>query len=311
MAARLPLNALHTFEAVAGRLSFTAGAEALHVTPAAVSSQIRALEEQLGVQLFIRKGREVRLTEAGRLLLPGVQRGMAELSRAVQSLAESREEGVVNVSMLASFLQRWLTPRLPEFYRRHPEIDLRVNANNAPVDFGATDFHAAIRFGRGKWPGLTVHKLLDEWILPVCSPELAARIGPLESAGEVDRYELLHSTDEPWEAWFAGLGGERVAPRGPTFNDSVSVVIAAEEGQGLALARWSLVAAALESGRLVQPLPRAIKSEFDYHFVAPRRLFELPKVQRLLEWLEECCRAFPRPAAEHGGIIARVSCNTD
>jgi LysR family glycine cleavage system transcriptional activator len=158
----VPLNALRTFEAVASRLSFAKGAEALHVSPAAVSSQIRALEQRLNQPLFHRHGRQVTLTETGRRLLPGVQRGLAELRRAVQAVSQDRSEGVLNVSMMATFLQKWLMPRLSEFYSMQPQIDLRINADNTPVNFGQSDFHAGIRFGAGKWPGLKVNKMLDD-----------------------------------------------------------------------------------------------------------------------------------------------------
>ena len=292
---QLPLNALRTFEAVASHLSFSAGAEALNVTPAAVSSQIHSLEELLGVSLFLRSGRKVTLTDAGKTLLPGVQSGMAQISEAVQSLHAEREHGVLNVSMLASFLQKWLTPRLNEFYRLHSDIDLRINADMSPVNFQETDFHAAIRFGRGSYPGLTSHKLLDDWTVPVCSVELFETHGPLDSIEQLDRYPLLHSQDEPWDNWFDVLGGKSEGKRGPVFNDSVCIVIAAQQGLGLGLARWSLVVAELESGLLVQPIDIALKSPFAYYFVSPAHYYKLPKVARFRVWLEECCRAFAEP----------------
>lgn len=292
---RLPLNALRTFEAVASRLSFAEGAKALNVTPAAVSSQVRALEELLGQPLFVRHGRGVSLTEAGRALLPGVQHGLHALAQAVERLQTDRQQGVLNVSMLSSFLQKWLLPRLPEFYATHPSIDLRINADLAPVDFAESDFHAAIRFGRGRYSGLEVVRLLDEWTLPVCSPALLERYGPLESLGELDRYPLLHSNDEPWDTWLKTAGGEGAMRRGPVFDDSATIVAAAEQGFGLALARWSLAAAELASGRLVRPLPVAVKSEFAYYFVAPPHYFTMQKVARFRAWLEECCRVFDPP----------------
>jgi len=295
MTARLPLNALRTFEAVASRLSFTKGAEALHVTPAAVSSQIRHLEERIGQPLFHRHGRNVVLSEAGQTLLPGVQRGLAELTQAVSALREDRSAGVLNVSMIPSFLQKWLTPRLAEFYRDHPEIDLRINADDALVSFTHTGFHAAIRFGRGHWGGLKSRKLLDEWTLPVCSPEFLARVGPLETPQDLQHHNLLHGEDESWETWFKSIGGKGAHRRGPRFNDSVSIVVAAEQGLGIGLARWSLAAAELASGRLVRPLPIAVRSEFAYHFVAPEHYFDMPKVATFRAWLEDCVRAFPAP----------------
>ena len=157
----LPLNALRTFEAVATRLSFAKGAEALNVTPAAVSSQIRALEERLDRPLFHRHGRQVELTSAGRKLLPGVQRGLSELRQAVQLVSQDRQEGVLNVTMMPSILQKWLMPRLHGFYNAHPEIDLRINVDNDLVDFDQTDMHAAVRLGRGRWQGVKTVKLMD------------------------------------------------------------------------------------------------------------------------------------------------------
>ncbi len=141
--ASIPLNALRTFEAVASRLSFAKGAEALNVSPAAVSSQIRSLEQRLNQPLFHRHGRHITLTETGRKLLPGVQRGLAELRRAVQTVSQDRSEGVLNVSMMPTFLQKWLMPRLTEFYNVQPQIDLRINADNTPGQLRAQ------RFSRG------------------------------------------------------------------------------------------------------------------------------------------------------------------
>jgi LysR family glycine cleavage system transcriptional activator len=300
----LPLNALRTFEAVASRLSFSKGAEALNVSPAAVSSQIRSLEDRLGQPLFHRQGRNITLTEAGQALLPGVHRGLAELHQAVRSLEEDRVGGVLNVSMMPSFLQKWLTPRLADFYRTHNDIDLRINADIEPVDFSETGFHAAIRFGRGNWPGLTASKLLDEWMLPVCSPEMQATIGMIKSPADLTNHTLLQGEDESWEAWFRGLGGGIVHKRGPRFNDSVSIVVAAEQGLGIGLARWSLAAAELASGRLVSCFKFAVKSDFAYYFVAPDHYFDMPKVALFRAWLEECCNAFPAPESDgnHGQL---------
>lgn len=295
MLKQIPLNALRTFEAVATCLSFSGGAQALNVTPAAVSSQIRALEELLGLPLFVRHGRKITLTDAGRALLPGVQSGLAQITQALQSLRTEREQGVLNVSMLPSFLQKWLTPRLHEFYRLHAEIDLRINADTALVNFQESDFHAAIRFGRGNWPGLAIEKLLDDWAVPVCSAALLDQYGAVENAAELDRYPLLHSEDEPWDDWLDGLKGKTARRRGPVFNDSLSIAVAAQQGLGLGLARWSLVAAELESRQLVRPISIASKSEFAYYFVAPPHYLKVPKIAKFRAWLKECCSAFAAP----------------
>ena len=177
----IPLNALRTFEAVASHMSFARGAEALHVTPAAVSTQIRALEQRLNQPLFHRHGRQISLTEAGSKLLPGVQRGLAELRQALEVLSHDQLEGVLNLSMMPSFLQKWLMPRLPEFYSANPQMDLRINVDNALVNFDQTDMSAAIRLGGGHWAGLKSVKIMDDWIVPVCSRRFLKKHGPIES----------------------------------------------------------------------------------------------------------------------------------
>jgi len=295
---RTPLNALRTFEAVATRLSFTKGAEALNVSPAAVSSQIRALEEQLGQPLFHRQGRHVSLTDAGKALLPGVKRGLAEIRHAVQTLQTNRAGGVLRVSLIPSFLQKWLTPQLADFYRTERSFDLRLNADVHLVNFSDSNFHAAIRFGRGDWPDVRISKVLDEWIVPVCSPALLRRIGPLETAEDLKKHHLLQGEDELWDAWFNALGGKGERRAGPRFDDSVSVAIAAEQGLGIALVRWSLVSEELSSGRLVRCLPLAVKSEFAYYFVAPEHYYDLPKVAVFREWIESRAQAFKPPATD-------------
>jgi len=293
--AQVPLNALRTFEAVASRLSFTRGAEALHVSPAAVSSQIRALEDRLKQPLFHRKGRQIRLTKAGRKLLPGVQRGLTELRQAVSLLEQDLQEGVLNVSMVPTFLQKWLMPRIADFYNAHPEIDLRINADNNLVRFDDSDFHAAVRFGPGKWKGLKSTKLLDDWILPVCSPRLLKKIGPIRSAEELQQHNLLFVESEVWDAWFKALGESSRNRRWPLLNDSLSILMAAEQGQGIALSRWSLVARDLDHGRLVRPIPKVVKTDWSYYFVSPKRYFDIPKLVIFREWLEKCCQMFDIP----------------
>lgn len=295
MMSAIPLNALRTFEAVASRLSFAKGAEALNVSPAAVSSQIRALEQRLNQPLFHRQGRQVTLTETGRRLLPGVQRGLAELRRAVQAVSQDRSEGVLNVSMMATFLQKWLMPRLSEFYSMQPQIDLRINADSTPVNFGQSDFHAAIRFGAGKWPGLKVSKMLDDWILPVCSPRLIRDIGPIESIEDLQKHDLLFVESEVWDAWFRVLGERGRDSRWPLLNDSLSILMAAEQGQGIALSRWSLVARDIAAGRLVRPIDTVVKTDWSYYFVAPPHYFDLPKVAAFRDWLMSHCDRFERP----------------
>lgn len=291
----IPLNALRTFEAVASRLSFAQGAKTLNVSPAAVSSQIRALEQRLNQPLFLRRGRHITLTETGQKLLPGVQRGLAELRRAVQLVSQDRSEGVLNVSMMPTFLQKWLMPRLAEFYRTQPQIDLRINADNTPVNFEQSDFHAAIRFGNGKWTGLKAEKILDDWILPVCSPRLVRDIGPIATVEELQQHDLLFVESEIWDAWFRVLGETGRDSRWPLLNDSLSILMAAEQGQGIALSRWSLVARDIAAGRLVRPIDTVVQTDWSYYFVAPAHYFDLPKVAAFRDWIVGHCERFERP----------------
>ncbi len=290
-----PLNALRTFEAVATHLSFSKGAETLNVSPAAVSSQIRLLEERLNQPLFHRHGRQVSLTDAGKKLLPGVQRGLREMRQAMRALELDMSEGVLNVSMVPTFLQKWMMPRLADFYQKQAQIDLRINADNSLVSFDESDFHAAIRFGPGKWPGLKASKLLDDWILPVCSPRLLREIGPINSTEELQNHNLLFVESEVWGSWFKALGESPRKRRWPLLNDSLSTLMAAEQGQGIALSRWSLVARDLEHGRLVRPVSRVVKTDWSYYFVTPPHYADLPKVVNFRLWLEDNCRRFEKP----------------
>lgn len=296
---KLPLNALRAFEAVAAHLSFTGAAQALNVTTAAVSSHIKLLEEFLETPLFIRHSRSVRLTPQGARLLPGVQRGFGELTRAVEQLRQDRSTGILNISLLGSFLQKWLLPRLSDFHQKHPDIDVRFSASRELVDFMQTDFHAAVRYGAGTWPELRAEKMLDDWVFPVASPALFAELGEINTVGDLNKYPLLHSASEPWVDWLRRVGGDTTrVEHGPLLDDSASLLAAAEQGQGLALARWSLVAGDLAAGRLVRPSMQSVRQRHAYYFVAPPHNFEIPKVLHFRDWLREVCNEFPPPEGE-------------
>lgn len=295
--AKLPLNALRVFAAVAEHLSFTAAAQALEVTTAAVSAQIKQLEELLETPLFYRHSRSVRLTPLGAQLLPGVQRGMQELAHAVAQLRQHRSSGQLNISLLDSFLQKWLLPRLGDFYRAYPDIDLRFNATRTLVDFSRSDFHAAVRYGAGDWPQLQAEHVLDEWLFPVASPQLVGN-QHFNTLADLHRYPLLHTQHDSWSDWWRRLGGDttRVEP-GPHLADSLDALNAAERGEGIALARWSLVADDLRAGRLVRVGTQSLRAAA-YYLVAPPEHFDLPKLQHFRSWLSACCAQFGPPAGE-------------
>ena len=296
---RLPLNALRVFEAVAAHLSFTAAAKELGVTTAAVSAQVKVLETDIGVPLFRRHTRAVALTQEGAELLPGVHRGLDELRRAVDRVRRERVGGMLNLSVPPEFLQRWLLPRLGEFTRGHPEIEVRFGPAREELDFEREDFHAAIVYGSGEWPGIRAEKLLNEWLLPVCSPALYAQLGPITTLTDFSRYVLIHGRNDSWTDWLRRVGGDTTRTDvAPVLEDSAAALAAVEQGKGVALARWSLVAADLAAGRLVRPMLPSVQQSSAWFVVAPPELFVLPKVTRFRTWLAHCCNEFPPPTGE-------------
>jgi LysR family glycine cleavage system transcriptional activator len=295
--ARLPLNAVRVFEAVAAERSFSAAAGSLHVTTAAVSMQIKSLEEYLQVRLFRRNRRDVQLTAEGESLLPYVRRGLDELELGFRAVKSARG-GALVISVLGSFLHRWFLPRLPAFRKTHPKIDLQVRASIALADFARDDVHVAIRFGGGGWPRVHAERLMDEWLVAVCTPELFQRYGRLRGPGDTGDYPLLHSSSEPWDLWLTGNDDEEVWPAtGTAFDDSVAVIHAAEQGQGLALVRWSLAADEIANGRVVLAHPQALRFARSYYFVCPESYLALPKVAAFREWLITVADASPKPAS--------------
>jgi LysR family glycine cleavage system transcriptional activator len=283
---RLPLGSLRVFVFVATHLNFTRAADALGVTASAASLQIRALEEYLGRRLFRRNGREVHLTGEGSSLLPRVQSALAELERAVDDVRRERSAGPLRVTTLPSFLQLWLLPRIARFRAGHPEVDLHMHTSTGTVDFVQEDFQLAIRFGVGSWPNVWSEKVLDEWLVPVCSSALHAKYGPVKTADDLKRYQLVHSVSEPWTAWLFDGRADHYAGefRGAVFEDSEAVVRMAIQGAGLALTRWSLVADEIHCGTLIAA-GRAVKFARSYWLVCPARAQELPGVRTFMDWV--------------------------
>jgi LysR family glycine cleavage system transcriptional activator len=292
---RLPLNALRVFEAVATRLNFTDAAEALNVTPAAVSQQIKSLEDYLQIPLLRRNGRGVQLTLEGKHLLPGLRRGLGELEAALQQIRQERESGTVNVTTLSSFLQKWLTPRLADLHARHPEIDFHIHASSEIVDFARSDFHAAIRLGTGDYPGLRSEKILDEYLVAVASPAVLAKYGPLSNAADLANIPLLHGTEIDWANWYAGNADSLAPLRGTFIDDSAALLGATLEGVGFGILRWTLAAAELQAGRVVLASKRIMPHRYAYYFVCPEAYMVLPKVAALRDWLVQEAQGFPAP----------------
>jgi LysR family transcriptional regulator, glycine cleavage system transcriptional activator len=294
---RLPLGALRVFEAVATRLSFSDAADALNVTPAAVSQQIKALEGYIQVPLFRRSGRRVEITDEGLELLPSVRAGLEKLESALQQIKHHRRAGPLQISTLASFLQMWLLPRIRSFRRKFPNVDLRFHTSRELVDFSRTAHHVAIRFGRGDYPNVHSEKLLDDWLVPVASPDLIKQHGMIERGANLSKYPLLESGDEPWSVWSQTDAEAAWHSRSPSIDDSAGLLAAAEEGLGFALARWTLVTRALHKGTLRLAGKGFLPYGSAYYFVCPKNFLAIPKVAQFREWIVAAARDFPAPGA--------------
>jgi LysR family glycine cleavage system transcriptional activator len=308
---KLPaLHLLRTFEAAARHLSFTKAAQELHVTPAAVSQQIKGLEEALGVALFQRLTRALRLTDAGAALLPGVTDAFTSLAGAVERVRGVGAAATLDLAAPPSFASHWLIPRLDDFCRRHPGIELRLSSGLDAVEHGgeasalerlraqAGDgrvHHVAILLGTGNYPGWRVDTLFTPHYLPVCAPALASA---LRAPADLTQCTLIH--DETlsgaggplgfgWPQWLRAAGARPGAHtrRQRRFAHAVLAIEAALAGQGVALAARELVAPQLAAGTLVAPFALGVSSPFSYGLVAPERIATRPAVQALREWLQQ------------------------
>lgn len=304
----MPLGALRVFAAVAAKLSFSDAAEALNVTPAAVSQQIKSLEDYLQVPLFRRSGRRVAVTDEGLEMLPAVRSGLDVLEAAMQHVKQHRHGGPLQITMLASFLQMWLLPRIRAFRRQCPDVTLRFHTSREPVDFSRTAVHVALRFGRGNYPNLHVEKLLDDWLVPVAHPDVVRQYGLLSRGSDLDKVPLLDSDDEPWRVW-QQLDAQRAwQTRAPNIDDSAGLLAAAEEGMGFALARWSIVARSLQKGTLKLAGTEVLPYGSAYYFVCPVPYLAMPKVAQFREWLLAAAREFPPPpVAAQSLAVAKVA----
>jgi LysR family glycine cleavage system transcriptional activator len=293
--ARLPLGALRVFEAVATCASFSAAADALNVTPAAVSQQIKSLEDYLQLPLFRRLGRRVEMTDEALELLPAVRDGLGRLESAMHQLRQHRRTGPLQITLLASFLQNWLLPRVRSFRRKHADIDLRFHTSRELIDFSRTATHVAVRFGRGHYPNLHTEKLLDEWLVPVASPEVIKQYGKIERGADLDAYPLLESDDVPWSVWRTTDEVAAWQSGAPKIDDSAGLLAAAEEGLGYALARWTLVTRLLQKGSLRLAGDGALSYGSAYYFVCPTTFLAIPKVAAFREWIFAAAREFRGP----------------
>ena len=303
MTARLPsLNGLRAFEAAARHLSFTQAASELNVTQTAISHQIRRLEEELGIRLFIRKNRALALTPKARDYLPGVRAAFNDLRLATDQLLRKEGGNVLTISTLASLAVKWLLPRLSTFQEAHPKIDVRITTSTNLVDFRSGDVDAAIRYGRGHWQGLRADWLMADELFPVCSPALLTGRRPLRTPDDLRDHVLLHtgaSDSDDWRLWLtaAGLPTDISKQPGITFDLSLMTVQAAVDGIGVAMGRTSYVQDDIAKGRLVVPFNITLPADAGFYLVSPEGLSDLPKLKAFRDWLLTAVKTKPEKRA--------------
>jgi LysR family transcriptional regulator, glycine cleavage system transcriptional activator len=283
------LNGLRAFEAAARHMSFTLAAAELNVTQTAISHQIRRLEEQLGIQLFIRRNRALLLTREAIDYLPSIRAAFEDLRRATERLQRSDQDGLLTVSTTASLATKWLVSRVAAFQDANPNIEVRISTSAHLVNFQRDEVDMAVRYGRGSWPGLRANWLMAEQIFPVCSPALASDKKPLRRPEDLAHHTLLHTmvSREDWQLWLtaSGLPLSIAARRGLMFDHGFMAVQAAIEGLGVALGRTHLVESDLMAGRLVVPFDMILPQDAGYYVVAPETTADARKIRLFREWL--------------------------
>jgi LysR family transcriptional regulator, glycine cleavage system transcriptional activator len=290
-----PLSALRAFEATARLHSFGKAAAELNVTPAAISHQIHALEEDLGVKLFHRLNRAIELTASARVLLPGLSDAFAGIHASVRRLRAHNDTGTLTVTASPSIAAKWLVLRLHRFQERYPEIDVRISTTDNVVDLTRGDFDLAIRYGTGRYPGLTVELLMQNEVFPACSPHLLETGPPLRTPDDLRHHALIHDQAvdrDPlaptWAMWLkaAGVTGAP-ASGGLTFSVGYMALDAAIAGHGVVLAYSTIAAADLAAGRLIRLFSLALPDLFAYYVVTAPGALERPKVRAFRDWLRE------------------------
>ncbi|MBO6519011.1 MAG: transcriptional regulator GcvA [Rhodospirillales bacterium] len=285
---RLPsLNAMRAFEAAARHLSFTKAAEELNVTQAAISHQVKALEDQIGILLFQRRNRQLILTDAGQTLLPDLIDAFDAMDAAVTRVKRRDQSGILTVATMDSLAATWLMPRLARFREDNPDIDIRLATSDISVDYERNGIDIGIRYGRGNWPGLIAEELMREDIFPVCAPELIEKGPGLKKPADLRHFPLIHDDmTEDWAMWLKAAGLTDIDPqRGTGFTHSNLVIQAAINGEGVALGRGLLVADSIAAGKLVAPFDLLLTAEYRYFVASTESNHDRPKVKVFRDWL--------------------------
>jgi LysR family transcriptional regulator, glycine cleavage system transcriptional activator len=288
------LRTLRAFDAAARLLSFTRAADDMGVTPAAISNQIKELEDQLGVELFIRTSRSMRLTKEGEILRMAANESLETLAKALHRIKRLENRNQIRVSSTPSVAAKWLVPRLDSFLSAYPSADVRIDVSNTLVDFDRDDVDVAIRFGAGKYPGLRADLLFQDTLSPVCSPSLITREKPLEVPRDLLRHTLIHldwqASGSPWPNWRMWMQAAGIKEfddkRGLHFGQTSLTIQAAIDGQGVALGDSNLVADDLAAGRLVKPFELSLKApdSFSYFVITRLNTTDVPLVNAFRDW---------------------------
>lgn len=290
MVGRLPLGTLQGFVLTARSGSLSLAAARMHVTASALSHQIRRLEERCDRRLFVRGAHGLRLTEEGQRLLDTVGPSLDTVEHAMRQF-RPRSPDALALSVLPSLATAWLVPRLPAFCARHPVLRLSLQSSSRLIDFEHEPFEAGIRYGAGQWADLRAEHLFDEWLVPVASPALVAKLGR-PSPEALAQWPLLHDSMARWEAWFKSVGCEAPDHYVATFDDLDTLHRAAIEGMGVALGRLTLARPLIESGHLALLIDRPIRAPYAHYLVYPARSERHPSLVVFREWLMEEARRF-------------------
>lgn len=290
---RLPnLAALRAFEAAARHQNFSRAAEEIHLTHGAISHQVRALEQELGVPLFMRHGKRIAITADGEQFAVALRQALEDIAAAAEQLKNRNRQQRLGVTALPSFAARWLSPRLGRFIEHYPELEVSLQSSNHLTDFAREAVDIGIRFGSGQYPGLVSEWLMGDSYYPVVSPHYHDGRLPRTPA-ELAQAHLLRCDQEPWEPWFRAAGLEIEEPSGGlVFQDSSMLARAAVDGQGIALGRHAIVQSDIQSGQLIRLFDIAVPSPVSYYLVYPAQALEKPQVRVFRTWLlDEIARA--------------------
>jgi LysR family transcriptional regulator, glycine cleavage system transcriptional activator len=291
---KLPnLSALRAFEAAARNGSFSRAAEEIYVTPGAVSHQIRALELELGVQLFVRHGKRITITEQGQRFAATIRKSLSEIAIAAETLKFDAKQKRLTVSALPSFAARWLAPRLWKFIDLHPDTEVVLQSSNHLSDLEREPVDVGLRYGLGNYPGLVVEKLMDDFYYPVASPHYRGGKLP-KTPQELEQCSLLRmDTESSWQPWFEAAGVDLAEPTGGLLIEDASMLLrSASDGLGIALTRHAIALQEIASGELVRLFDVVARCPLSYYFACTREAMDKPQVQAFHRWLTAEVRAF-------------------